>query len=232
MHDIDRAMFELEDEGETGYEHESEYQSETGYESWEGGYEAGDTAREYESFEAGHEAEALEMELAGRLLEVSSEEELEEFLGSVVRSATSAARSFAGSAAGKALGGVLKNAARKVLPQVGGIVGSALGGSTGGKLGSAAGRWLGTRFELEALSEEDREFEVARAFVRTAQDAARIAARSRRMPPTQAATTAVATAASRHLPGLVPVVKRGGLQGRPTSGRWVRHGNRIVLHGA
>jgi hypothetical protein len=225
MHDIDRAMFELASEtGETGYE--------TGYESGYETYESQEAAQEYESFEAGHEAEALEMELAGRLLEVSSEEEMEQFLGSLLRSATSAARSFAGSAAGQALGGVLKNAARQVLPQVGGIVGSALGGSTGGQLGTAAGKWLGGRFELEAMSQEDREFEVARAFVRTAQDAARIAARTRQLPPRQAATQAVATAAGRHLPGLVPVVLGGGLQGRRTSGRWVRQGRRIVIYGA
>jgi len=223
MHDIDRAMFELSAEtGETG---------ETGYETYEAAQEH-EAAQEYESFEAGHEAEAMEMEMAGRLLEVSGEEELEDFLGSLVRSATSAARSFAGSAAGQALGGVLKNAARQVLPQVGGIVGSALGGGTGSQLGTAAGRWLGSRFELEAMSQEDREFEVARAFVRTAQDAARIAARNRTLPPSQAATQAVVTAAGRHLPGLVPVVARGDLAGRRTSGRWVRQGRRIVIYGA
>jgi len=222
MHDIDRAMFELSGEsGETG---------ETGYETYES-HDYG-AAREYETFEAGQEAEALEMELAGRLLEVNGEDELEDFLGGLVRSAASAARSFAGSAAGQALGGVLKDAARQVLPQVGGIVGSALGGSTGSQLGTAAGRWLGNRFELEALSQEDREFEIARAFVRTAQDAARIAARNRQLPPAQAATRAVVTAAGRHLPGLVPVIVGGGLQGRPASGRWVRQGRRIVIYGA
>lgn len=217
MHDIDRAMFELS--GETG---------ETGYEAQEA-YEHG--AQEYESFEAGHEAEALEMELAGRLLEVTNEEELEDFLGSLVRSATSAARSFAGSAAGQALGGVLKDAARQVLPQVGGIVGSALGGASGGQLGTAAGRWLGGRFELEGMSAEDREFELARAFVRTARDASRIALRMPYQPPRQLATTAVATAAGNHLPGLVPVLA-GGAPGRRASGRWVRHGRRIVIYGA
>ncbi|NPD07109.1 hypothetical protein HN031_20730 [Nocardioides sp. zg-1308] len=217
MHDIDRAMFELS--GETG---------ETGYET----YELQEAAQEYESYEAGHEAEAMEMELAGRLLEVSNEAELEDFLGSLVRSATSAARGFAGSAAGQALGGVLKNAARQVLPQVGGIVGSALGGSSGGQLGTAAGRWLGSRFELEAMSQEDREFEVARAFVRTAGDAARIAARTPQLPPSQAATQAVAAAARRHLPGLVPVVTGTAGRSRAASGRWVRQGRRIVIYGA
>lgn len=219
MHDIDRAMFELS--GET---------DETGYETDES-QEYG-AVQEYESFEAGYEAEAMEMEMAGRLLELSGEAELENFLGSLISSATSAARGFAKSATGQALGGVLKNAARQVLPQVGGIVGSALGGDTGSQLGTAAGRWLGGRFELEALSPEDREFEVARAFVRTARDAASIAASSPQLPPGRAATQAVATAAGRHLPGLYPVVMGGGLQGRPMSGRWVRQGRRIIIYGA
>lgn len=225
MHDIDRAMFELAGEaGETGYE---TYEA---YEVQEAAHEAGN---EFESFEAGHEAEALEMELAGRLLEVSSEAQLEQFLGSLMRSAASAARGFAGSATGRALGGVLKNAARQVLPQIGGAVGSAIGGASGGQLGTAAGKWLGGRFELEALSQEDHEFELARAFVRTASDATRIAARSPQMPPRQAASSAAITAASRHLPGLVPTLAGQTGQGsRRPSGRWARQGNRIVLYGA
>ena len=219
MHDIDRAMFELTSES-------TELSNET-YEMQEG--------EQYEAFEASHEAEALEMELAAQLLEVSNEAELEEFLGGLVRSAASAARGFAGSAAGRALGGVLKDAARQVLPQVGGIVGSALGGGVGGQLGTKAGQWLGSRFELEALSQEDREFEVARAFVRTARDAARTAMRTPNLPPQQAATAALTAAARRNLPGLVPVI--GAQAPSPAwstrrSGRWVRQGNRIVLFGA
>jgi hypothetical protein len=222
MHDIDRAMFELASEtGETGYET---------YEVQEGVHEA---AHEFESFEAGHETEALEMELAGRLLEVNSEAQLEQFLGSLVRSAASAARGFAGSAAGQALGGVLKDAARQVLPQIGGVVGSAFGGASGGQLGTAAGKWLGGRFELESLSQEDREFELARALVRTANDATRVAMRSPQLPPRQVATTALITAARRHLPGLVPFLAgQTGAGSHRSSGRWARHGNRIVLYGA
>ena len=226
MHDIDRAMFELAGEaGETGYETYESYEVQEA--AQEGPYGA---TQEYEAFEAGYQAEALEMELAGRLLEVADEAELEQFLGGLVRSAASAVRGFAGSATGRALGGVLKNAARQVLPQVGGIVGSALGGQQGGQLGTAAGKWLGSRFELEAMSAEDREFEVARAFVRTASDAARLAATAPPQAPQRIATQAVATAASRHLPGLVPVVT-GRTGARNASGRWVRHGNRIVVHG-
>lgn len=222
MHDIDRAMFEFEQEG-----YESGGPGETASEAHE-------TFEAHESFEASHEAEALEMELAARLLEVNSEAELEEFLGGLLRSATSAARSFIASPTGQALGGVLKNAARQVLPQVGGVLGNAVGGDLGRRLGTAGGRWLGQQFELEGLSAEDREFEVARAFVRTARDAARIAQRTAYLPPQQAATTALVTAAQRSLPGLVPVITGGWLApgARRSSGRWVRHGNRIVLHGA
>ncbi|RJS47276.1 hypothetical protein [Nocardioides cavernaquae] len=221
MHDIDRAMFEFEQET-----YETGGPGETAGESYEA-FEA------YESFEASHEAEALEMEYAARLLEITNEAELEEFLGGLLRTATSAARSFISSPTGQALGGVLKNAARQVLPQVGGIVGNAIGGDFGRRVGSAGGRWLGKQFEYEGMSAEDREFEVARAFVRTARDAAQIAQRTAYLPPQQAARTALVTAAQRSLPGLVPVITGGSVPGpRRTSGRWVRKGNRIVLYGA
>lgn len=215
MHDIDRAMFELEEEVLEG----------------EGpGYEAGET---FESLESSTQSEAYEMEMAAQLLEISSEEELEEFLGRLVRSATSAARGFAQSAAGQALGGVLKNAARQVLPQVGQIIGNAVVPGIGGQLGQRAGSWLGRQFEFEGLSAEDREFEVAKAFVRVAGDAARAVQHSaRHLPPQQAAVSAVTAAARRSLPGLVPLIAAGApLQRRGRTGRWVRQGNRIVLYG-
>lgn len=229
MHDIDRAMFEAEQETYETIPGEIAGESQEAFES-------------YESFEASHEAEALEMELAARLLEINSEQELEEFLGGLLSSAASAARSFVSSPTGQALGGVLKGAARQVLPQVGGILGNAVGGDLGRRLGTAGGQWLGKQFETEALSAEDREFELARAFVRTARDATRIAQRTAYLPPQQAATTALVTAARRSLPGLVPVISSLGPAGFPagfpggaarrTSGRWIRRGNRIVLIGA
>lgn len=216
MHDIDRAMFELESEA----------------------FGFGEPAREsfesFESLEASHEADSREMEMAAELLEVSSEDELEEFLGSLISSAAKAARGFAGSATGRALGGVLKNVARQALPQVGQILGNAVAPGMGGQLGQQAGRWLGSQFEFEGLSAEDREFEAARAIVRIANDATRIASRTgSSAAPQRAATSAVVTAAQRHLPGLVPLVVSSGTAARRTSasGRWVRRGNRIVLIG-
>lgn len=212
MHDIDRAMFEAEQEYEGAGSLEETY--------------------EFESYDSEMESEAFEMEMASQLLEVTSDEELEEFLGSLVKAASSAARGFVNSPTGKALGGVLKNAAKNALPQVGRIIGDAVVPGLGGQVGQSAGRWLGNRFELEGLSAEDQEFEVARALVRVTRDATRNAiAAGPSAPPRQAATMAAVKAAQRQMPGLVPVLTgtQGGTSGTPRSGRWVRRGRRIVL---
>lgn len=214
MHDIDRAMFETESEA---------YES---HEAFESGYES------QESFESGYESDSREMEQAAGLLEVASEEELEQFLGKLMSSAVSAARGFASSPAGKALGGVLKNAAKQALPQVGQMLGNAVAPGAGGQLGQRAGRWLGSQFEYEGLSAEDREFEAARAFVRVAGDAARHAVSAPPgASPQQTAKAAVAAAASRSMPGLVPLLSTGAA-GQAATGRWVRQGRRIVIFGA
>ena len=71
---------------------------------------------------------------------------------------------------GQAVGGVLKGVAKKALPIAGGALGAYFGGPLGAKIGSglapAAGSALG--LELEALSQEDREFEGGKQFVRFA----------------------------------------------------------------
>ena len=118
-------------------------------------------------------------------------------------------------------------------PQVGQALGNAIAPGVDSQLGQQAGRWLGNQFEFEGLSAEDREFEAARAFVRVADDAARRALRmGTTMSPQQAALSAVVAAARRALPGLVPLVTASGSHPRPTTGRWVRKGDRIVLFGA
>jgi hypothetical protein len=70
--------------------------------------------------------------------------------------------------------GTLRDAARQSLPVLGRGVGQWLGGPTGGAVGAdlapAAGDLFG--LELEGLSEQDGEFEAARAFVRFAWTAA------------------------------------------------------------
>ena len=60
-----------------------------------------------------------------------------------------------------------------------------------------------TGAELEGLSDEDKEFETARAFVRFAMEAGRLAARApSAQPPAAVATAAARVAARRHAPGL------------------------------
>ncbi len=212
MHDIDRAMFEVAQEGLGEYE-------------------------SYEAYETQTEAEAYEAQLASELLGVTSEAELEQFLGNLVGRAARAVRGFANSPTGRSLVGILKGAAKKALPQAGRVIGNAISpglGPTGAKLG----QWLGNQFEAEGLSDEDREFEVARAFVRLGTAATRNAlASGPYVPPGPAATQAVVSAAQRHLPGLVPTLRPGagpavsGTVGElpTTGGRWIRRGNRIIL---
>jgi len=218
-HDIDQAMFEMEHPA-----HERSPFAGQGYEAGPFEFETPDP-----------ELESDEMELAAQLLEVTSEEELEQFLGDLVKAASSAVRGFAGSSTGKALGGMLKTAAKTALPHVGRAIGDFVAPGAGGGLGQRAGQWLGNQLELEGLSAEDQEFEVARAVVRLGKDATQTAiAAGPGGSPRQAAGNAVVAAAQRQLPGMVPLLARGGpapagQQDKQRSGRWIRRGRRIVL---
>jgi hypothetical protein len=208
MHDIDRALFESEAFGEG---EQNEYQ------------EYGETSDS-------------ELALASELLEVTTEAELDRFLGKLVSGAISAVRSFAGSDAGRAVGGVLKSAAKQALPQLGRAVGDVVSPGRGGAIGQRAGQWAAGRLELglqtEGLSAEDEEYEVARAFVRFANETARRAAQAPpTVPPQVAAQRAAVAAAQRHLPGLVGAQGAQGAAGgsRGSEGRWIRRGNRIIV---
>jgi hypothetical protein len=110
----------------------------------------------------------------------------------------------------------------------------------GSKLGSMAGKMFG--LELEGLSPQDQEFEVARRIVRLSGEAAKQAARAPSAgPPSTVATSAVIKAAQKHAPGLA--ARAGGATGaarsngtaggvgRHRSGRWFRRGRRIILLG-
>lgn len=75
-------------------------------------------------------SEAETMELAGELLEVTNEAELDRFLGDLIKKAGSAIGSVVRSPVGKAIGGWLKGAAKQALPIAGGALGD-----------SSAARW-------------------------------------------------------------------------------------------
>jgi hypothetical protein len=234
MHDFDRTQPEL-DESEP-YLDESEPYGEYEFDVTELGFDG-----EYE-FDA-TEAEMDELELATNLLEVTDETELEEFLGKLVAGMAGAARQAVTSPTGRAVVGVLRDAARTAVPRIGATLGSGVvPGKVGRQFGAAAGRrlvnWLG--LELEGLSDEDAEFELARAFVRFGRDAGRRAFGGRISgPPATVAKKAAVAAARRQAPQLASVIARRPVRpagfaptsGPHPSGRWVRRNGVINLQG-
>lgn len=266
MHDVDRTQTEYSSEFhelageqfEYGAELAGEFAGESGlnevfqeaglnetFESgaFESGYEMGAQETGYEMgmgeiMETGLN-EAQEMELASELLEITNEQELEQFLGRLMKRAWRGIRRVAPGII-RGLGGALKSVAKRALPIVGGALGTAFGGPLGGMVGSRLASGAGSLFglELEGLSNEDREYEVARRYVRFASTAARRAAMSG-APNPAALRAALAQAARQHAPGLlgrVPARHVGSHGACPSCARrrrglWYRHGNRITLVG-
>ena len=122
--------------------------------------------------------EVQELDLAGSLLEITDEQELDQFLGGLIRKAARAAGAVLPGPAAQIVGGLLQGAVKKTLPTLATSLGQRIGGATGaniaGRLASQAGQVFG--LELEGMSQEDQEFELARRFVRFAGAAARRAA--------------------------------------------------------
>ena len=254
MHNIDRTNLEsnygeysgeyqgeYSGEGEYPGEYAGEYMGEGEY-SGEGEYGeySGEYGQELETYgEYSQESpfsEAEEMELAAELLTVQNEDELEQFLGKLFKRAGG----FLKSGLGQQLTGALKGIAKKALPALGAAAGNFLlpgvGGVMGSKLASAAGSMLG--LELEGLSYEDQEFEIAKQIVRLGGAAASSAAQAPQSEaPQQTAQAALTTAAQQFAPGLLqPVTSQSSTQPRRrchhrNSGRWIRRGNGIILLG-
>lgn len=271
MHNTDRTT------GEMGYEFEQEYSNEFNQENFElnelgqeleNAFEmsneySGELAQEYQGEYSGELSgevfhEAMEMELASELLNVSNEQEMDQFLGKLVRKAAGAVSRFAQSSAGKAVGNFLKSAAKKALPWAGRALGTFVGGPVGAAIGGKLGSYASTLFELEleGLSNEDKEFEIARAYVRFAGDAVRRAARNPafRYNPRQAVRSAVVGSARRYAPGFLrrrprrryyPAARPAAAYNTPAdmnnygnstgaaapeSGSWYREGNQIILN--
>ncbi|MDX2306442.1 MAG: hypothetical protein NW226_26775 [Microscillaceae bacterium] len=236
MQNYDLNFSEFEDEFVTQGEYEQEYAGEYDFENE---LEAmfGSEMENYENLENYESpfSQEEEMELASELLAVNNEQELEEFMGRLV----SRFGKFARSPIGRKIGGFLKGVARKALPVVGtaagGFFGGPLGAKIGGKLGGFASRLF--EMELEGLSNEDKEFEIARRIVRFVGDTARNIGR---IPVNQLVgprvKKAIIDSARRNAPGLLRNGYRRGTGGtgqkRGHSGRWVRRGNALILYGA
>jgi hypothetical protein len=245
MHDLDRTQ---------SYYQETEFQPEMYQYEDEGEYYEGEEGEEgqYE-FEPESFGEVEEMELAAEFLEITDEAELDQFIGDVFKKVGK----FFKKGVGRKLGGILKGVAKTALPMVGGALGSfvapGIGTAIGSKLGSAAGGLFG--LELEGLSPQDQEYEVARRFVRLARSAAQRAQQLQSLlPPDSAARKAVMDAARKHAPGLLqalggigsalggfnfeaaavpqPVMSpQNGGGGGGRTGRWIRRGRKIILIG-
>jgi uncharacterized protein (DUF697 family) len=201
----------------------------------------------YETFEAtpfgyagesGVFGEADEIAMATELLGVSTEEELDQFLGDLVKKVGG----VVGKIARGPIGGLLKGVAKKILPMAGGALGSfipipGVGTAVGTALGNAAANMF--EVNLEGMNQEDQEFDIARRFVRLAGDAAAKAANAGPAAATPAgAKAALVEAARTHAPGLARMLTSGGMgiaspagvAGR--TGRWIRRGRHILVLGA
>jgi len=154
MHDIDRVRLEIPSLGQE-FEGEALQADQFEYED-KGPYGHGQLWGETEN-----------MELASELLEVSNEFDLDNFISALVGKATSLLNGLVSDQKKQALAGILKGAAKQILPGIA----SSFGSQDPGPATAKAGRIFG--LELEGLSNEDREFEVARRYVDFAGEAAR-----------------------------------------------------------
>jgi uncharacterized protein (DUF697 family) len=171
-------------------------------------------------------------ELAAEMLSVTQEAELNHFLGGLIKKAAGAVGKLVSSPMGQQLGGMLKGAAKKALPMAGRAIGDWVAPGAGGSIGERLGQQAGSMFglETEGLSHEDREFEVAKQFVRLAADATKNAVSAPDTAnPASVAQAAVTQAAQKFAPGLLSPAARP--QGGGVSGRWVRKGRKIVIYG-
>jgi uncharacterized protein (DUF697 family) len=243
MHDIDHTkseydeLDELDELGNDEMEFSDEYDSGEldEMESDAGEYYSGEYDETGSPF-----SEVEEAELAQELLGLSSEAELDQFLGKIFKKVWRGASDLAKKAGvARPLGGILKGLAKKLLPVAAGAAGTFFGGPVGAAIGSKIGKAVGNALETEFEgSPEDREFEAAKTFVQVAGKAAQQAGNTPpSTPPVTAAKDAVVSASKDSVKRLRR--RRNGssnysgghsASGRRT-GRWVRRGNRIILFG-
>jgi hypothetical protein len=183
-------------------------------------------------------SEAEEMELAIGLLEVTSEAELEQFLGKLFKKAWRGLKTIGSQ--------VLRPLVKTVLPIAAGAAGTFFGGPAGGAIAGKLGSLVSQALEAETagIMPQDRDVEKCRQFVHMAGTAARAAALApAEADPVAVAQRVLANAAQRTLTvgaqGASLAAARSrcrcgqswncmcGQTGK--SGRWIRRGRSIVL---
>jgi uncharacterized protein (DUF697 family) len=159
-----------------------------------------------------------ELELASEFLEIANECDLDHFVGELMDRAGSGMDSDLDGPVERDLGSIFKSIAKVVLPLAGGALGFVAGGPPGAALGSGLASTVGHALglELEGLSPEDSEFEVAKQFVRFAGEAVKNAHDAGPTGnPAMQAREAAEEAARRHAPGLMDLHDGPSLD-RPT----------------
>jgi hypothetical protein len=161
------------------------------------------------------------VERAAELLDVINEAELEGLLGRLVSETARNAGGRLPADTGRALVAVLRRTAERTLP----TLATALGdqpeptGGAGPSAAETAARVYG--LELEGMSAEDRDFEIARQFLRFAQATTARAATAPAQAPAAAVVDAAVAGAGRELaPGLVPPQRSSATVPQP--GPWAR----------
>jgi hypothetical protein len=183
-------------------------------------------------------SEAEEWELAVELLDVTSEAEMEQFLGKLVKKAWKGITTVGAK--------VLRPFVKTVLPIAATAAGTVFGGPAGGAIAGKLGSLVSQALEAETagVSPQDRDVEKSRQFVRLAGTAARAAALAPPgANPVTVAQRVLATAAQQKLtlgtPGALPAASRSRCRCRQPgncmcgrsgkSGRWVRRGRNIII---
>src|SRR5262245_4717408 len=183
-------------------------------------------------------SEAEEMELAVELLGVTSEAELEQFLGNFFKKAWQGIKTIGSK--------VLRPLVKTVLPIAATAAGTFFGGPAGGALAGKLGSLVSKALEAETagVAPHDRDLEKCRQFVRLAGTAARAAALAPPgADPIAVVKKALANVAQRRLsvgaPGAAPSTAGSRCScGQPwnctcgktgKNGRWIRRGRSIVI---
>ena len=215
--------FEMED-----YEYDNEFESNNEFES--------ETDREITDNESTFN-EVTEMQLASELLSVNNEMELDQFLGKLFKKAIGKFSKLLASPQGAILKKLFTQVAGKTIPVLGGIIGGPAGAVIGDKIASVVSSEV-YELELEGLSNEDSEFELAKAFVRLAGNAAKELENNRTGNPAKDAEHALIQAAQRFAPGLLQPRDNGNpyhygnVRYGGNNGRWFRRGNKIIIQDA
>jgi len=213
MHDLDRTSFEVNDEAYPygQFEFESELPG-------------GTYGRPF--------SEAELDELAMELLQVRDEQELDQFLGSLLSKAARAVGKFVRSPAGAALKGILKNAFAAAVPGLGAL-GVLLPGSD---VGAAVGAAIKGELEWESGPGDNRNMEAAKKVMDVGGTAAQQVATLPPNAPPQAAVEAMQSSAQQHgisTDGGVSQQTPSGVMADTSSasGTWYRRGRTIIVVG-